>query len=521
MEKRKNLNKTKLKYFVLIVLAFGSGISITYSYNLLNEFRNKYFVNVSWKDFTKHYINSKKTTCETIKISINDKNFKKLNSQRINALNDNKDFKYVSGLIALNKDTSKIKIKIKLKGDRFVHFENETGWSFRIKTKNTVENIPPKFSLHHPKTKNYIYEWLFHEVLKNEGIIALNYNFYQVVVNAVDWGIYALEEHFTDELLESNNRIAGPIFSVKEEYGAMFSETPLVLPYNTEYVKNHKNDSIVTFATKKLYSFYSGSVNIEEVFNSKLMAKYFAICDLLSTHHGTVFKSLRLYFNPETEKFEPIGFDGHYGTDWVESTISSEYSYLPFSGWNYQHDSTWYQLFFQSRNPTDTVFHASYYNYLNQFSEKSYLDILFQETLVKLNSNMAIIYKDFPPKADHIFNYGPDFFNFNKYIYYDNQSRIKELINKEFKIHSFFEIVNDSMISLRINNISKFSIKINKLIANESQSLSLQYIIPPSKAYAYETIMVKTNGIIIDDLKIEFNIIGCNKLINQGVKLLN
>ena len=64
-----------------------------------------------------------KTNCDTLYILLNEKEFEELNHQR-RALNDNKDFNYVKGNI-LNNDTSKIKIK--LKGDRFVHFENETG----------------------------------------------------------------------------------------------------------------------------------------------------------------------------------------------------------------------------------------------------------------------------------------------------------------------------------------------------------------------------------------------------------
>ena len=40
-------------------------------------------------------------------------------------------------------------------------------------------------------------------------------------------------------------------------------------------------------------------------------ATFFAIIDLSRTYHGSLAKSVKLYYNPVTAKFEPIGFDGH------------------------------------------------------------------------------------------------------------------------------------------------------------------------------------------------------------------
>ena len=111
----------KFKLLLILAISFILGLSLSTLFSSLNEFRNTYFVNVSWKNFAKHYFKSKKTNCDTLYILLNEKEFEELNHQRKDALNDNKDFNYVKGNIILNNDTSKIKIK--LKGDRFVHFE--------------------------------------------------------------------------------------------------------------------------------------------------------------------------------------------------------------------------------------------------------------------------------------------------------------------------------------------------------------------------------------------------------------
>ena len=36
---------------------------------------------------------------------------------------------------------------------------------------------------------------------------------------------------------------------------------------------------------------------------------------MTSTYHGALLKSVKLYYNPVTAKFEPIGFDGHYNSN--------------------------------------------------------------------------------------------------------------------------------------------------------------------------------------------------------------
>ena len=73
-----------------------------------------------------------------------------------------------------------------------------------------------KFSLQTPASRNYIYEWIFHKLLKKEGLPALRYTFVQLDVNGKDQGIYAVEEHFDKRLIESNQYKEGPILKYDE-----------------------------------------------------------------------------------------------------------------------------------------------------------------------------------------------------------------------------------------------------------------------------------------------------------------
>ena len=54
-------------------------------------------------------------------------------------------------------------------------------------------------------------------------------------------------------------------------------------------------------------SFSSKTFDMEE------WAKYFALSDLFGSHHATVPKSVKFYFNPVIGKFQPLLFDAHLG----------------------------------------------------------------------------------------------------------------------------------------------------------------------------------------------------------------
>jgi len=64
-------------------------------------------------------------------------------------------------------DDSVFPVKIRIKGDREIHWAQSDRWSYRVQVRgmNTIFGMK-KFSLHRPVTKNYIHEWIFHQMLK-------------------------------------------------------------------------------------------------------------------------------------------------------------------------------------------------------------------------------------------------------------------------------------------------------------------------------------------------------------------
>jgi hypothetical protein len=72
----------------------------------------------------------------------------------------------------------------------------------RVLGSETVGGLT-RFSLHHPRTRHYLNEWLYQRALADEDLIALQYGFVRVFLNDREWGLYALEEHFGNDLTRS------------------------------------------------------------------------------------------------------------------------------------------------------------------------------------------------------------------------------------------------------------------------------------------------------------------------------
>ncbi len=222
-------------------------------------------------------------------------------------------------------------VRLRLKGDWTDHLLGDK-WSFRVKVKgeNTVSGMK-QFSLHHPRARNFIYEWLFHRALAREDILNLRYDFVEVSLNGKNLGIYALEEHFEKRLIESQKRREGPIVKLNEELlWADRAATPRLVETSptgiqsehASYVDAFGIDAILDspamlkrfkLAHDLLEAFRYGQLPAHKVFDVERFATYYALCDLLGSTHAAIWHNLRFYYNPVTALLEPIGFDANAG----------------------------------------------------------------------------------------------------------------------------------------------------------------------------------------------------------------
>jgi hypothetical protein len=298
---------------------------------------------------------SRATNFDKLEISIKEKHFKDLKKKRDQALTigiletNSKDF--IPAKVHFNDEV--YDASIRLKGDWTDHLAGNK-WSYRIKLEgeHTINGMR-KFSIHHPGTRGYLNEWLYHQAMKDEDVMGLRYGFLEGIIHIIpknrdtthskNVGIYAIEETFDKRLIESNRRKEGVILKLTEEN--MWDELALVNKisyetgtrttdkYNPKYttdamsitafgIDNVLEDSLLvkqfTVANDLLGGYRIGELKASQVFNVDKIAKYTAIANLFGASHGLTTHNLRFYYNPITSLIEPIAFDGNSGIKLVD-----------------------------------------------------------------------------------------------------------------------------------------------------------------------------------------------------------
>ena len=270
--------------------------------------------------------------------------------------------------IIVNHDT--VKAKIRLKGDKIDHYDSEL-LSLRLKYKeNGVKRI---VSLQHPKTRRYISEWIFYKLLKHEGLPYLDYNFVSVYINNQFKGLYAEEEHFSSPNIEQKwNRDHGPILCFDDEKywpeglknftrefdNKCYLEAE-IRSFNCS--KSEKKTKLFQRATEQLKGYQQGKLAANIVFDMDLMAKYYALVDLVGAPHSLRWLNCRFYYNPTSRLFEPVGFDSD--TRRINGLVKDDKDLNP------SHHG---KIF------ADSTFKASYGKYLSKYAKGSFLDEFFE-----------------------------------------------------------------------------------------------------------------------------------------------
>ena len=162
--------------------------------------------------------------------------------------------------------------------------------------------------------------------MKREDVIALRYKFINVSVNGKDWGIYAVEENFDNELLENNTRPVGPIIRFNpdlywvDRYNELIASKP-VAEYASYYSANVEaygenqvlKDSIQFNYYLKAMALVEGirskKMSVDEVFDVERLSKMHAIIDLVGGQHSIDWSDIKYYYNPVTSKLEPVAYE--------------------------------------------------------------------------------------------------------------------------------------------------------------------------------------------------------------------
>ena len=461
---------------------------------------------------------------EVLSLNISFKNYQKLMKIRQLALDSrsktliNKK-EYVSA--SLEHNGKEVDVDIRLKGDLSDHFSNEEKLSFRIivKEDKTVLGMN-KFSIQHPRTRNWLGEWLFHKAAKDQNIISLKYDFVRINLNGKDLGIYAIEEHFTNLMLENNNRRPGPIIKYSERfYWDQISKYNVWShPFSSGYggfysseidmfdKKHIDSDTVLSLqfqnGAKLLSDFRNGIKTTKDAFDVERLSSLFALNDLFQAHHGARWNNIRLYYNPINNVFEPISFDAQIG---FMST---------FLACNPKNDLiTSYTPYFK-----DEEFYKLYISKLKKYGNVLFLQSILDRYDKDIDKNIKILKSEWP---GYEFDYNSIYRNIN-FI----RSIIKpgKFINSQLLISKNnlnlslgnMQILPLTNLHLKFPDNSKIILKDNFILDGKKQNQILKH----------EKIQIKSTNFrnihyYKDDLRLGFQIIGIDSIIYEDLTKIN
>ncbi len=342
---------------------------------------------------------------ETINVDIKEKNYNRLKEKRKEALRAGvlvtSEDSWVKGNL---EDSSGIyPAQLRLKGDWLDHLRGDK-WSFRVKLKSGYAwRHMTSFSLQTPKSRYHTYEWVLHQLFEREDVLTTRYDFVHLKVNGEVRGVYAIEEHFEKQLVESKSRREGPLLRFSEDAywdtNRRNLELGIYRGINTQVAKV-ENAPISTFKESKLkkssalmqqfeiaqnlmLQFQKGLQPASEIFDIELLAKYYAIIDVMGAYHAAYWHNQRFYYNPIIGKLEPIGFDGFAGGD-------MKLDIMGYRAYRNQIGRPQVMLF------QDEAFAERYFYFLDKFSSTDYLETFFDSIQKGLDERTAFIQNEFP-----------------------------------------------------------------------------------------------------------------------------
>ncbi len=285
-----------------------------------------------------------------------------------------------SNAFMINKGDT-LKVQLRPKGDWVSHLKR-ANFSFRIKQKkgNPFFHKNRKLSFHDPSERNFIFEYVFHQFLENEGVLNLDYDFVFVRLNDNKY-CYAVEDAIGSSYLKKN-KLQGPIYK--------FDETAIFNKIQSKTLINNKDldlyhEAKVLVRGAKFKEDSTHFLNKREVlgipldsFNINQVAKYIAICDLFGGAHALRWHNLKMVKRNGLLEF--IGSD------------ANPIYYLTLS---YDNELPMIKEFFKSK-----AFVKLYKKHLRKYMDEDYVVCFLNEKSAKIKGRIKLL-QEYYPKSDN------------------------------------------------------------------------------------------------------------------------
>ena len=423
---------------------------------------------------------SLRNTLPDLKLEIAARHYRRIKSHRDEAVSlgviraEHKEL--FPAVIKVGNGADDIKAELRLKGDWTDHVRDSLKWSFRVVAdgEKTYRGMR-KFSVQHPKVRQFAWEWLLHRVVKKEDLIGLRYDYVNLSLSLkndtlngeIPMGIMAVEESFDKILLENNRRREGIVLAFDESFNWKDVEKKLdldlddqthrnnVFEIETAPIRLYNENKVLSdpnlkkqFETAKnlLDGYRKGLIPVSESFDIEKLTSYVALLNLFGGTHGLAFINLKFYYNPITGKLEPIAFDTNSGGK-IDRVTNFHLS------------------------ADDPLYQEKITEKLLYYSSQEFLDSLVEEFGPSLDEIVKNLNTEFSTQIDmSVLEY--------------NSNMIKRAINPASPIMAEFLDINDEKLTLRASNLSDFNISVDGLQHRDGKELDdmLEPIELPSRS---------------------------------------
>ena len=305
-------------------------------------------------------------------------------------------------------DSKMMKAKIRLKGDWLDHLQGDK-WSFRIKLKKHYAwHHLRTFSVQTPEARDYLMEWASHRFYESEDILTTRYGFVPLTLNNRPLGLYAWEEHFVKQLVESRKRREGPIVKFSEDAFWQiqkmaiakgnwprfpYFQTAVIEPFmQSKTLRTPALRQEFLNASRLLQQYKYSQRPPSEIFDLDALAKYYAMLELTHARHGMAWHNQRFYYNPIICMLEPIAYDGY--TNHLHSDFSIHDNYL-YHAYDDKTEDTPEQLMMY-RLFHEKAFREKYWQYLKKFSRAGFVDSVSHAMQKRALFYDSLIREEFP-----------------------------------------------------------------------------------------------------------------------------
>ena len=429
---------------------------------------------------------------ENVVIKIDQKNLYNLELQRKNKINGTSNEFERFSTAKLEKEKKNYDIKMRVKGDRVLHWydKDQTSYKIDLRGDKRIWGLE-EFSVQKPITRNYIYEYIFHKLLEANELISLKYFFINLTLNDSAQGIYAVEEGFSKELIERNKKRNGPIFGLEESSGTDYPNVEYDLYSKKYWTTNHSK--LTEIALLKLEDLKYRNINIEKIFDLEKWAVFFAIIDLSHTLHGSLSKSVKLYYNPVTAKFEPIGFDGHHNPNLFNDFLILDFMNDENVNCSYIcKEREWYLRFFKNKDGSNNhKFIELYMKALKNASSQKFLDNFNSKYFEEIEKNNSQLQSEVT-KKDLNYYKGLGLYMFDKDFLFKRAKYINDRLNNY----------------ANLNNKKKAFNYANSIQLNLLENENVKYL--NGEYHLSKDLIIEKNYYLLKDKKLN---------INEGVKI--